>query len=204
MVPRKKATVTLAHSLSLPPWKNLTLKERIREVALYAHRNRGRTINLNLSTQFEEYVRTHREPMQAVRKRVHRELSKVDLAHLPMLLVLETTDGTARPHLHGVFIPGGADVELVKHALRRAVGYIEGHAGSTQIKSVLIDPPIGWASYISKKFRRTLKELLVDREEGLVWTSHSLTGPTRDHYESIRLGQVKAANLTSRPTSAAV
>lgn len=204
MATRKKATVTRAHSLLLSPWKNLTTKERIREVVLHAHRNRGRTVTLNLSPQFEEYVRTHPEPMLAVRKRVHRELSKVDLANLPFLLVLETTDATARPHLHGVFIPVGSDIDRVKRALRRAVGYIEGHAGSTQIKSVLINPPIGWANYISKDLRRTKKNLLVDREAELVWTSHTLTGPTRDHYESVRLGRVKPANLTSRPTSTAV
>jgi len=204
MVIRKKATVTRAHSLTLFPWKHLTLQKRIREVVLHAHRNRGRTINLNLSPQFEEYVRTHRDPMLAVRKRIHRELSKVDLAHLPLLLVLETTEGTARPHLHGAFIPGGADVSVIKQALRRAVGYIEGHAGSRQIKSVPINRPNGWATYISMNLRSSRKKLLVHRDEELVWTSHTLTGPTREYYESIRLGRVKPANLTSRPTSTAV
>lgn len=204
MVNRKKVTMSRAHSLMLSPWKNLTLRERIREVVLHAHRNRGRTISLNLSPQFENYVQTHPEPMLAVRKRVHRELSKLDLASLPFLLVLETTDATARPHLHGVFIPAGSEVDRVKHALRRAVGYIEGHAGSRQIESVLISPPIGWANYISKDLRRTKKKLLVDREAELVWTSHTLTGPTRDHYESVRLGRVRPANLTSQPTSTAV
>jgi hypothetical protein len=139
-----------------------------------------------------------------VRKRVHRELSKLDLTNLPLLLVLETTDDTARPHLHGVFIPNGIDITVVKQALRRAVGYIEGHAGSRQIKSDLIDRPIGWANYISMNLRPTRKKLLVNREEELVWISHSLTRPAREHYETNRLGSVKPANLTSRPTSTAV
>lgn len=204
MVTRKKATVARAHSLTLPPWKNLTLRERIREIVIHAHRNAGRTVNLNLSPQFEEHIRTHSDPMTAVRKRVHRELSKVDLASLPLLLVLETTDDTARPHLHGVFIPNDIDIAVLKNALRRAVGYVEGREGSTQIKSDLIDRPIGWATYISMVLHRTRKKLLVNRDEQLVWTSHSLTSPARDHYESVRLGRLKPANLTSRPTSTAV
>lgn len=205
MSTRTRVMPTGAHSLSLPPWKNLKFKDRIREVVVHAHKNEGHTVTLNLSPHFEEYIRTHRAPMSEVRKRVHRELSKLNVVRMPFLLVLETTANvTARPHLHGVFIPGGSDVQLVKHAMRRAVGYVEGHAGSRQIQSDPIYTPITWANYISKNLHRTRKQLLVDREEELVWTSHTLTGPTREHYESVRLGRLKPANLTSRPTSAAV
>lgn len=47
MVTRKKATITQAHSLTLTPWKKLTLQERIREVVLHAQWKRGRTVSLN-------------------------------------------------------------------------------------------------------------------------------------------------------------
>lgn len=205
MVTRKKATVTRAYSRTFRPWKELTLQERIREVVMHADHQKGHAVTLNFSVQFEEYVRAHHHPMRQIQKRINRELSKVNLQRLPLLLVLETADGTERPHLHGVFIPSEADVDLVKYAMRRAVGYVESYAGSRQIKlRSLFDPPIGWANYFTENFRQTRKALKVNRNEELVWVSHTITRAAREHYESVRLGRVKPANHTTRPNSTAV
>jgi hypothetical protein len=81
---------------------------------------------------------------------------------------------------------------------------VQGREGSTQIKSDLIYEPLGWANYICLVLHRTRKKLLVARENELVWISHTITRATREHYESVRLGRVKPANLTSRPTSTAI
>jgi hypothetical protein len=182
----------------------MTLLQHVQEGVCQAYRNNGRTIDLNLSPQFEEYVRTHRKPMLAVRKRIHRELSRLNLSRMPMLLVLETTDDAARPHLHGVFILGGADLAAVKHALRRAVGWIEGKAGSRQIKSVQINQPTGWADYICKNLRQTGKNLLVESERELVWMSQSLSQAARERYELTRAGRLVPSNLSTMPASTAI
>lgn len=204
MVTRKKTTITRAHSLTLPPWKNLTLKQRIRGVILHAAHLKGHAVTLHVSDQFAEYIRAHAEPMRQIQKRMNHELLKLNLQSLPLLLILETTDGTARPHLHGVFIPGGADVKRIQQAMRRSVGYWLHHRGSRQFKSeVIYDAPV-WANYITKNFGQTRRALKLTRHEELVWVSHTITRATREHYESIRLGRVEPANLTSQPTSTAV
>jgi hypothetical protein len=204
MVTPKKATISRAHSLTLPPWKNLMLQERIRKVVLYADQQKGHAVTLNFSDQFAEYIRAHAEPMRQIQKRMNQEFLKLNLQSLPLLLILEVTDESARPHLHGVFIPGGTDVKRIQQAMRRSVGYVLHHRGSRQFKSEIIyDAPI-WSKYITKQLRRTKRVLSVNCEKELIWISHAITSATRDHYESIRLGRVKSANLTSRPTSTAV
>jgi hypothetical protein len=204
MVRRKKATVTRAHSLTLPPWKNITLRERIREVTIYAEKQNGHAITLNFSGRFEEYIRVHPEPMRQVQKRMNQELLKMNVQSLPLMLILEVTDEITRPHLHGVFVPGGTDLKRIQQAMRRSVGYLLHQRGSRQFKSELIyDAPI-WSKYITKQLRRTKGVLSVKGESELVWISHAITHATRALYESVRLGSVAPANLTSGPTSTAV
>lgn len=204
MVTRKKATISRAHSLTLPPWKHLVLLERIRNVVLHAGRLKGHAVTLNFSDQFAEYIRAHSDPMRQIQKRMNQEFLKLNLQSLPLLLILEVTDETARPHLHGVFVPGGTDVKRIQQAMRRSVGYVLHHRGSRQFKSEIIyDAPI-WSKYITKQLGRTKRVLSVNGESELVWISHTITRATREHYESVRLGRVTPANVTSRPTSTAV
>lgn len=204
MVTRQKATIIGSHSLTLPPWKKLTLRDRIRETVLYAHRLEGHAVTLNFSDQFAEYVRAHAEPMRQIQKRMNQELLKLNLQSVPLLLILEVTDETTRPHLHGVFVPGGTDLKRIQQAMRRSVGYQLHHRGSRQFKSeVIYDAPI-WSKYITKQLRKTMKAMSVNSAQQLVWFSHTITRATKEHYESVRLGRVQPANLISRPTSTAV
>lgn len=191
------------HSRSFVPWSRLTNREKNREIVRRAHEFRGRAVTLNLSPDFAKYLTGQEAPMRQVGKRMHAELKKLDLQGMPVFLILEATKSDRRPHLHGVFISNGAPEREIQTAMRRAVGLVNGRSGSRQFFASSIYEPDGWANYLLKdsRFTRTLMSLSGERR--LWWVSRSMTRLVRDHYETIRTGQLQAANNNISPASTA-
>lgn len=187
------------HSLSFRPWNKLTIKEKNRETVRRAHERHGRAVTLNLSPEFATYLLGNGAPMRQVGKRMNAELKKLDLHRLPVLLVLEATRGNRRPHLHGVLITNGVPEQVIHTAMRRAVGYVNGHSGSRQFLGRSIYEPDGWANYLLKDNRFTKRLMSLADDRRLWWVSHSMTRLVRDHYEGIRTGKLQAANNNMSP-----
>lgn len=169
--------------------------QRRREIVLYAAKQRGYAVTINFGADFEKLLAHQVDPMRTVEKRVNAELGKMDLQHLPILLVLEAVKDSGRLHAHGVWLPDGVPAKNVHRALRYAVGYIESRAGSRQVCSKKISDADGWLGYISEDCSSTRRLLGIRSRDRLWWASHSITRRVRDEYESVRLGEIAAANV---------
>lgn len=169
--------------------------QRRREIVLFAQKQGGYAVTINFGADFEKLLAHQVDPMRTVEKRVNAELGKIDLQHLPMLLVLEAVKGSGRLHAHGVWISDGVPAKNVHRALRYAIGYIEGHAGSRQVSSKKITDADGWLKYISEDCGFTSRFLGIRSRDRLWWATHSITRRVRDEYESVRLGEIAAANV---------
>lgn len=199
---RKRSNVSIMSSESplLQPWNKLTKDQKLREIVRFAKHSGGRAVTLNPSPQFLQDLAQSSQPMRQVGKRMHAQLRKFDLHRLPVLMVLEATRDSARPHLHGVFIAPPDQTKIIQAAMRNAVGYIDGRSGSRQFYSKPISEPDGWSNYIKKDRAWTRRILDLTGDERLWWSSHSITRLTREHYETIRKAKIPVAN-TNVPVS---
>lgn len=202
MPPKKTVTITSAVSSVMKRWKDLSSADKHREIVRYAASHGGRAVTLNLSPAFAAYLTGKEKPMREVGKRMHAELRKLDLHHLPLFLVLEATRATMRPHLHGVYINYGVPQKAIQVAMRRAVGFVPGRSGSRQFKATNIHAADGWCKYTRKDIKWTRKVLSLSGDDRLWWISHSMTRAVRDDYEAARLGHLTAANTNTPKRSA--
>lgn len=200
---RPKVAIMSSESPSLQPWNKLPKDRKLREIVRFAKHSGGRAVTLNPSPQFLQDLAQSSQPMCRVRKRMHTQLRKFDLHRLPVLMVLEATRDSARPHLHGVFIAPPDQTKIIQAAMRNAVGYIDGRSGSRQFYSRPIYEADGWSNYIKKDRAWTRRILDLTGDERLWWSSHSITQLTREHYEKIRKATISAANTNATLSSPA-
>lgn len=184
----------------LKRWKDLTPTERHREIVRYCTRHDGRALTLNLSSSFAKNVIVAENPMRQIGKRMNQHLRTADQTALPVMMVLEVTRDTERPHLHGVFVSNGAPISIIQPLMRHAAGYIGGRSGSRQFKANELYNSDGWANYIEKDMRFTRKVLGLAKETRLYWISRAMTQLARDEYEAIRGGHNETANLNAQMT----
>lgn len=199
---KKRLLISPSHSLLYAPWRDLSPADRRKEIVRYAQKQSGRAVTLNLHSDFEALIATKPNPMREVSKRVNKELKKVDLHSLPIMLVLEATRPEGRLHLHGVFLASPLQLNAFQRALRTAVGYIEGRSGSRQFLSKPLYDAKGWSNYLAQDCSWTRRILKLPDNNDLFWTSHSMTAAVRDNYEQVRRGQITPANTNSRVATA--
>lgn len=176
------------------PWARLTAEQRHREIVRYAQRLQGHAVTLNMKPEYVDYLRTQEKPMRSISKRMNAELNRLDLRHLPVLLVLEATRPEGRLHLHGVYLSGGTPEHRIQQAMRRAVGFIPGRRGSRQFQAKLIYAADGWKNYIVKDASWTRKLLDLADDEQNWWVSHRMTQIVSEDYKATRLGRKSPAN----------
>ena len=199
----QKNTVEISprHTPSLKPWIKLNPEQKRREIVRFATKQRGRALSLNLSPSFEAHLLGNGKPMRDVGKRMHAELRKLDQHLLPILLVLEATKDSKRPHLHGVFIPNSVHHRAIHFAMRKADGYVPGRSGSRQLHAKYLFEPDGWSNYLSKHIKFTRKLMVLASDQRLWWTSHSMTRAARDNYEASPRCPTRRKRQNSNPAS---
>lgn len=194
-MPSATVSVSIPHSCVLQVWDRLSERDRRLEVIKFVQRQQGQAVTLNLSADIETALRSSKRPTRYISKRINHALNTVDLRGLPIMMVIEATRPEGRLHLHGVYIPGSYPKSSIHEALRRAAGYIEGRAGSRQVKSKTVHAAAGWHTYIHKDAAWTRRVLSTN--EPLSWVAHPMTQLVRQEYEATRLGLIATANSNS-------
>lgn len=202
-MPNKKSLPEISTPFApyLRRWQDMTLVERNREIVRCAQRHNGYAVSLNLAPAYAETLTGREKPMRNVSQRFSAEMSSLDLRELKILLMLEATKDTARPHLHGVVIPGTVSMIAIQNLFRNAVGRIQGRSGSRQFMSKKLYASDGWNGYIHKHASLTRKLLLFAQDTRLCWVSHKMTGFVRNEYETRRMALRQAANLSTGSAS---
>lgn len=199
---KQHVKISPKQSLVLQPWKGLSREQKRREIVRYAQVHRGHAVTLNLGPEFADYLMLKDKPMREVGKRMNAELQKKDLNHLPILMVLEATKDTSRLHLHGAYIGSGVSRSSIQRAMRRAVGFVAGRSGSRQFMAKLIYESDGWANYLGKHTKWTMRLLDLSSDDHLWWISRTMTQMVCHDYEAVRKGQKPPANFSSTRPSA--
>lgn len=196
---RRHTHISSKHSPISKRWRDLDESEKRRTALRMASKCGGRAVTLNLSPSFEKQLKKLGRPMREVGKRMNEELNRHGIFNLPILLVLEAAKDNGRLHLHGALIPGDHSIEVIRMAMRKAVGLIAGRPGATQFHEKPIYAADGWDGYVSKQLRQTRKQLEIAIDPRLSWVSRPMTQRARAYHEDTR--RLVAANANSAPVS---
>ena len=197
--PSKSVSIQHYKSPAIKQWRNMTFTEKLTAELRSAEKRGGRAVTVNLSPPFEELLKKSKNPMRIVGKRMNKALNAHGIHELPILLLLEAAKDNDRLHLHGVFIRGEHPMEVIKLALRKAVGLVPGRSGATQFHQCELYCFEAWATYITKAIRKTEKLLNSVPAKRLIWESQPILQLARKDHDAAFLA--KAANVNCTPAN---
>lgn len=154
------STVTLFPTTRAPKvWKRASKADKFVASIGSVGAGRGYAFTLNLSGSQEEALKAAGDPTRRISDRINRALKAVGVCAPEYSFTLEISP-LGRLHLHGaIYVPQWHDLTSVKRALMQAGGKLKGHAASRQVKLKPIDNAEGWAGYLQKDVRKTLRNL---------------------------------------------
>jgi len=160
---RKRSTRAVAKSI-IPVWSRAEDFDRLGAAYEFIHAKGGKVFTLRLSRDALIQVTGSADPVRTMTRRLQRAFARAGIPMPPIAFSVEVTpDERNQLHLHGALVLGGLLPSDVKRVLREAAGFIEGRAGSRQVKLTNFDlasgGPVGWAYYSKRGAARTRREV---------------------------------------------
>tara|TARA_R110002051_G_scaffold30487_1_gene70520 strand:- start:26973 stop:27836 length:864 start_codon:yes stop_codon:yes gene_type:complete len=163
-------------------WRDLTNEEKCLRGFQYAAEIDGIALSLNFSELVEARAREHDDPAGYLSKRISKALRQHGLATLPFAFVLEFSK-EGKFHAHGVIVPMGKSLPIIKNAFRAAGGKDLEKGLARQLMTKPLFGGQGFHRYSLKSCKKTTV-LLAGRRFAIM--NRSLNAAARDFHENNR------------------